>query len=189
MAVAGVMGLAAIVGAGTASSPVTATGDEPVTLTIGLTQDVDSANVTVGYTVSAYEVWNLQYATLTDKAAADFSTVPGLAESWEVSDDGLTVTYTLRDGLVWSDGTPLTADDIAYTVNPWLKLRASAGWSHSVLVGTTDTEDAWDAGAGADYLINEFTSVTADYNFTRSVATPDPAEDTHRVTLGITFHD
>lgn len=79
--------------------------------------------------------------------------------------------------------------DVAYTVNPWLKLRASAGWSHTQLVGTADTEAAWDAGAGADYLLNEFTNVTADYNFSRSIATPDPAEDTHRVTLGITFHD
>ena len=32
-------------------------------------------------------------------------------------DDGLTVTYTLREGLQWSDGEPLTAEDIAYTIN------------------------------------------------------------------------
>ncbi len=64
-----------------------------------------------------YEVWNLQYATLTDKAAADFATIPGLAESWEASNGGKTYTYTLRDGLEWSDGTPLTAEDVAYTIN------------------------------------------------------------------------
>ena len=62
-------------------------------------------------------MWNLQYATLTDKAADDFATIPGLAESWEASDDGLTYTYTLREGLKWSDGEPLTADDVAYTIN------------------------------------------------------------------------
>jgi peptide/nickel transport system substrate-binding protein len=62
-------------------------------------------------------VWNLQYASLTDKAASDFETIPGLAESWEGSDDGLTYTYTLREGLQWSDGEPLTADDVAYTIN------------------------------------------------------------------------
>ena len=32
-------------------------------------------------TVAAYEAWNIQYATLTDKAAKDFSPIPGLAES------------------------------------------------------------------------------------------------------------
>jgi peptide/nickel transport system substrate-binding protein len=94
----------------------TATDDEELTLTVGLTQEIDSPNVTVGYTVAAYEVWNLQYATLTDKAADDFETIPGLAESWEGSEDGLTYTYTLREGLEWSDGEPLTADDIVYTI-------------------------------------------------------------------------
>ncbi len=91
--------------------------DDVVTLTIGLQQDLSSPNVTVGFLVPDYELWNLQYATLTDRAADDFSTTPGLAESWEESNDGLTYTYTLRDGLAWSDGEPLTADDIAYTVN------------------------------------------------------------------------
>ncbi len=89
----------------------------PVTLTIGLTQDIDSPNVTAGYLVSSFEVWNLMYDTLTTKAASDFSVQPALAESWEVSDDGQTVTYTLREGLQWSDGEPLTADDVAYTIN------------------------------------------------------------------------
>lgn len=37
-----------------------------------------------------------------------------LAESYEVSEDGLTYTFTLRDGLLWSDGTPLTAKDFEY---------------------------------------------------------------------------
>ncbi|HEY9888392.1 MAG TPA: ABC transporter substrate-binding protein, partial [Candidatus Obscuribacterales bacterium] len=41
--------------------------------------------------------------------------IPGLAESWEISDDGLTYTFTLRDGLQWSDGAPLTADDVVFT--------------------------------------------------------------------------
>ena len=80
-------------------------------------QDIDSINPLVGALVIDYEIWNLQYATLTDKAADDFAVIPGLAESWEVSDDGLTVTYTLREGLKWSDGEPLTAEDVAYTIN------------------------------------------------------------------------
>jgi len=88
-----------------------------VTMTIGLTQDLASPNVVNGYLVSDFELYNLQYATLTNKAAADFATVPGLAESWTASTDGLTYTYTLRDGLKWSDGTALNADDIVYTID------------------------------------------------------------------------
>lgn len=42
---------------------------------------------------------------------ADNRIVPGQAESWTASPDGLTWTFTLREGLVWSDGAPLTAED------------------------------------------------------------------------------
>ncbi|HEU0335141.1 MAG TPA: ABC transporter substrate-binding protein [Gaiellaceae bacterium] len=90
---------------------------EKVVFTVGITNDVDSLNPLVGVEVPDYEVWNIQYATLTDKAAADFATTPGLAESWEASNGGKTYTYTLRDGLEWSDGEPLTAEDVAFTVN------------------------------------------------------------------------
>ena len=38
---------------------------------------------------------------------------PGIAESWDVSEDGLTYTFHLRDA-VWSDGKAITADDFVY---------------------------------------------------------------------------
>ncbi len=40
---------------------------------------------------------------------------PAAAESWKISDDGMTYTFTLRDGLKWSDGQPLTAKDFEYS--------------------------------------------------------------------------
>ena len=40
---------------------------------------------------------------------------PGLAESWKVEEDQKTWTFTLRKGVVWSDGRPLTADDVIFT--------------------------------------------------------------------------
>ncbi len=41
--------------------------------------------------------------------------VPDLAEGYEMSDDGMTYTFTMKDGLKWSDGTPLTAADVEYS--------------------------------------------------------------------------
>ena len=41
--------------------------------------------------------------------------IPDAAESWDISDDGLTITFNLRDDLVWTDGEKLTAEDAAYT--------------------------------------------------------------------------
>lgn len=40
-----------------------------------------------------------------------------LASDWSVSEDGLTVTFTLRDDVVWSDGQPLTVEDVLFTFN------------------------------------------------------------------------
>lgn len=42
---------------------------------------------------------------------------PNLAESWEISDDNLRIVFTLREGLKWSDGEPLTAEDVVFTYN------------------------------------------------------------------------
>ncbi len=41
--------------------------------------------------------------------------VPALAETWAYSEDGLTLTFTLREGLTWHDGQPVTARDVAFT--------------------------------------------------------------------------
>ncbi|MEX2502008.1 MAG: ABC transporter substrate-binding protein [Trueperaceae bacterium] len=46
---------------------------------------------------------------------ADLSFEPDLAESWEVSEDATTLTFTLREGLTFHDGEPLTAHDVAFT--------------------------------------------------------------------------
>ncbi|UCF97810.1 MAG: peptide ABC transporter substrate-binding protein [Spirochaetaceae bacterium] len=45
--------------------------------------------------------------------------VPGVAESWEISDDGMTYTFKLRSNALWSDGTPITAQQF---VESWLRL-------------------------------------------------------------------
>ena len=102
--------------------------DDQITLRVGLTQDWEVINPTSGYTVAAYEVWNLHYATLTDKAADDFATTPGLAESWEEVEPGVEYVYTLREGLTWSDGEPLTADDVAWNINT----GRDQGWDNMV---------------------------------------------------------
>jgi peptide/nickel transport system substrate-binding protein len=90
--------------------------DDKVVLRVGQTQNWSTLNPLSGFLFADYEVWNVHYATLTNKAADDFEIIPGLAESWVASDDGLSYTYTLREGLLWSDGEPLTAEDVVWNI-------------------------------------------------------------------------
>lgn len=54
--------------------------------------------------------------------------VPDLAESATTSPDGLTYTFTLRDKLTWSDGKPLTANDVVFTYNKRALFVANSYW-------------------------------------------------------------
>jgi peptide/nickel transport system substrate-binding protein len=61
--------------------------------------------------------------------------VPGLAESWEMSDGGKTVTVKLREGLKFSDGTPITADDFLFTLKVAADKQSGALFRESFLSG------------------------------------------------------
>ncbi len=62
--------------------------------------------------------------------SADFTeTLPNVAESWTVSDDSSEFTFTLREGMKWSDGEPFTADDILFFVNDLLNNEEFYGGS------------------------------------------------------------
>ena len=69
---------------------------------------------------------------------------PALARAWDVSPDGQTITFQLRPGLTYSDGTPITAQDV---VDSWLRLLDPANQSAlSSLLG--DVQGATDYHAG-----------------------------------------
>jgi len=61
-------------------------------------------------------------------------TEPALARSWDVSRDGLHYTLVLRDGLRFSDGTPLTADDVVFTFQAYLDPRVNSPQRDLLLV-------------------------------------------------------
>ena len=74
-----------------------------------LLNEVDSFNPFLGIEAPSYEMWALTYDYMVSYSMKDMSPEPGLATSWETSDDGLTWTFHIRDGVKWSDGEPLTA--------------------------------------------------------------------------------
>ena len=71
--------------------------------------------------------------------------VGGQAESWETSEDGLTWTFTMRDGLKWSDGTDLNAKDFEYSFKRMVNPDTAAPYAETCL-GMIDGFDAAQAG-------------------------------------------
>ena len=67
---------------------------------------------------------------------------PGQAEKYEVSDDGLTWTFTMRDGLKWSDGTSLDAKDFEYTFKRVANPELAAPYAETVVGMIEGYEDA-----------------------------------------------
>jgi peptide/nickel transport system substrate-binding protein len=88
----------------------------PITLTVGVTQSPDNLNPFAGYLSISYQVYMLMYDMLVgvDK---DLNPCPQLAASWNHSTDGKIWNYTLVRNAKWHDGTPITANDIAFTYN------------------------------------------------------------------------
>lgn len=98
--------------ASAAPSENTATGG---TVRIGMKGYPDSLNPGNGVLIESYVMYELVYdAPLA--VTADGEYVPELATDWSVSDDGLTWTMTIRDDVVFHDGEPLTAEDVAFTM-------------------------------------------------------------------------
>ncbi|MCT7948592.1 ABC transporter substrate-binding protein [Ancylothrix sp. C2] len=62
-------------------------------------------------------VFLITYEGLTSENSVTGKIEPALAESWEVSKDKKRIVFTLRENLKWSDGQPLTADDVVFTYN------------------------------------------------------------------------
>lgn len=62
-------------------------------------------------------VFDLTYEGMINQNGLTGELEPGIAESWEVSDDRLQIVFTLQEGLRWSDGEPLTVDDVVFTFN------------------------------------------------------------------------
>jgi peptide/nickel transport system substrate-binding protein len=85
---------------------------DPVTLTVGTTQDLDSSNPFNTELVVGYEAFELTYSLLVD-FDKDAHPAPGFADSWVRTADR--VTFKIGAGRKWSDGQPATSDDVCFS--------------------------------------------------------------------------
>ncbi len=110
-------------GGGDGSSTV-ATADKPIKeggiFRLGTTSYPDSINPFVGFSAISYILWTETYPTLV-QYNEQFQIEGDWAKDWTTSSDGKVWTFNLKPGGKWSDGTPMTAADAAYTGNLIIK--------------------------------------------------------------------
>ena len=115
---------------GIASEFTVQIGPNPETLDPALNSAIDGANLLV--TLS-------ETLLIIDE---NLEVQPGQAESYTVSDDGLVWTFTMRDGLKWSDGTDLTAKDFEYSFKRVCDPAVAAPYAETVLGMVVGYEEA-----------------------------------------------
>ena len=105
-------------------------GPNPETLDPALNSAVDGGNMLI----TLYET-----LLIIDE---DNKVQPGQAEKYTVSEDGLTWTFTMRDGLKWSDGTELNAKDFEYTFKRLTNTELAAPYAETVIGMVEGYQDA-----------------------------------------------
>ena len=97
------------------SAQDSASGDKDV-LRIGWAQDPKNLNPFVGVNEEEYTIWAINWELLINFDPEDLTPTPGIAESWEVSEDNKTITFNLVKGAKWSDGEPITSKDVKFSL-------------------------------------------------------------------------
>jgi ABC-type transport system substrate-binding protein len=168
--------------------PTPTTAAEQVTNAFGVELPADAAppeqqymrfiaqdGETIDFAVAVYSRVAPPYQTLSTPLVQlnkNFELEPGAADSWEVSDDGLTWTFYLDKDLTWSDGVPVTADDYVWTFQ--YAADPEHGYDFAWYWGFSINPKNWEKVLAGD-LPKEELGVKAVDDFTFQVTTERPA--------------
>ena len=95
----------------------TANSEQPPQLILTILGDPKTFNTVIATDGTSASVGGMLFDGLVKQNPITGEIEPELAESWEISEDNLEIVYTLRPNLKWSDGQPLTVDDVVFTYN------------------------------------------------------------------------
>lgn len=139
----------------------TAEDGESIEVTVGVAQQFTTLDPGLSTeTVNRFAIAHM-YSGLYKKLE-DGSVVPELAaEEAEVSEDGLTYTVKIKEGLTWSDGEPVTANDFVYAVNRNLTYGAENGFVTDKLVRYLEGAEEYLADTEVDLSTFSFAGVEA----------------------------
>ena len=111
------------------------------TLVYGTTDkviDMDPANA---YDFHTWEIFYNIFQGLLKYPAGKTNIVPGLAESYDVSSDGMEYTFKLRKGVEFSDGTPFDAEAVKWSIDRVIALEGDPSWLVTDFVDHVDVVD------------------------------------------------
>ncbi len=91
--------------------------DRPPQLILTILGDPKTFNSVIATDGTSADVGGMLFDGLVTQNPLTGKIEPELAESWSISEDNLEILYTLRPNLKWSDGEPLTVDDVVFTYN------------------------------------------------------------------------
>lgn len=114
----------------TAIAPTTPNAD-PVVLRVGSTKPFKTTNKFADYWYGV--ISNLTTHDSLIKLGPDMKPTPWLAVSWSVSADSTEFTFTIADNAKWHDGSPLTADDVKFSIEYYRERDPQAGWMQEVI--------------------------------------------------------
>ena len=113
-----------------AEAPATASGEKILSVQVG--PDPETIDPALNSAVDGGNMLLHSFECLLT-VDQDGKLAPGQAETWETSEDGLTWTFHLRDGLKWSDGSDLTANDFVYSWKRVCDPMVAAPYAETVL--------------------------------------------------------
>jgi peptide/nickel transport system substrate-binding protein len=99
------------------SDTLLASSDRPPQLVQAILSDPKTFNFVIATDAGSSSVGSMLFNGLVTQNPLTNEIEPALAKSWEFSEDKLQIVFTLRENLKWSDGHPLTAEDVDFTYN------------------------------------------------------------------------
>ena len=134
--------LAAVLLASTAVPALAATPRDALVIAATI-DDITSLDPAEIFEFSGGDVANNVYDTLLsiDPKALDKGYVPGAAESWSVSADGLTYVFKIRNGMKFHSGNPVTAEDVVFSLSRAVKLNKTPAFILNQFGLTKETVD------------------------------------------------
>ncbi len=173
-----------------------AVAQEERVLVVGLSEDFHRLDPQRAYEPGGSLIHKAVYDTLVTFPSDSASEIlPNLAASWTISDDGLIYTFILRDDVVFSNGDPLTAEDVVFSFNRMKNLKdnpsfladtiasVEAADEHTVVLTLTQPDSA----ILAKLIFDAFSVVNAEQ--VRAVGGTDAADASTTDTAELWFND